>query len=399
MTGKGSGLMARDLATPRRVALNFPLFFLSHASPPAGAAALGDDDELFVRFFLDLERVTAHALDVDRPSGIGYMARAGADPGEVYHALGICQIFIPLWSPLYFKTESCGRQWAAFQARARKAAVPPETRIMPVTWVSVHPSAIPPVALRSDRASRRGDRADVGKGLYALLVREEFDQYDRVVDDVAAAVVRAVDAEPLPESALTPIGVQSVFTPEGTRLSLRIVIMAPTVGDPPVGRHDLSRYGRSALDWTPYGTTGQDFSLAEEVVDLAARLGYETEVVAFDEVAEEMLAGRPSDHDPATLLLIDNWALLDGRRRPQVEACAGLNRPWYRCMVIRDPDDPETFDRVAELRQAVRATLGTRLDSMRVDLRFASSGAAPRFRFRDNFSLLAQAAMVGFIGR
>jgi hypothetical protein len=98
----------------------------------------------------------------------------------------------------------------------------------------------------------------------------------------------------------------------------------------------------------------------------------------------------------AILLLIDNWALLDSGCR-QVERYVDLACPWYTFMVIRDEADPEARARDEELRGVVHATLGATLDTLRVGLRFGASGDASRGRLREDFSLLAQAAVRGFV--
>jgi FxsC-like protein len=382
----------------RAARAELPVFFLSHADPPAVDAEFVDDDdvdEMFTKFFRDLTDAVAARSALPSLSDIGYMVDAEASPAKTAHALAVCQVFVPLWSPLYFKSPGCGREWAAFQTR-----VPAGLNAVcfePVTWAPVSAAAIPRAALAVDRGGRREARPDAEKGLYALMIDDEVEQYARVVDDVATAISRLAKSPVLDSvPAVDLSGTRSAFAPRRSRITLRVALLAPTADRLPESRQGSGRYGPRQLDWTPFGADWNR-TLAEDVKQFAERLGYDVDVVGFDDIASELSAGG-SPQKP-TLLLIDNWALLDPLWRGEVEEYLKLRYPWYTFMVVRDPQDPETSRHVQPLRAVVDETLGARLTAMRIDLRHAASGNGSREQFQHDFSVLAQVAALSFLKR
>lgn len=377
-----------------------PLFFVSHAGPDDPA-----DDALFARFFADLSREVAARLAVDG-AGLGYMLDPAAGAREAARALDACRVFVPLWSPRYFRTARCGREWSYFLERVHAAPhAAPERHFAPVTWAPVSAAVLPAAAREVDRGGRREERPDTMYGLYTLIPEapaagegagdpEEL-LYREVVAEVAGAVARASGEALAPAGALDLAAVPNAFALRTHELSLRVAILAPSTRTLPQGRAGKGRYGTQPLDWAPYGNC----PLAEDAARITARLGYELHLVDFDEAEGTLLAEPPGEEPEPTLLLIDNWSLLDEDRRRAVAAYARPDRPWQMFMVVRDADDPETRDHIARLRAVVDETLAARLDRMRVDHRHAASGDGSREGFPRDFSMLAQAAESSFLRR
>ncbi|MDX3070687.1 TIR-like protein FxsC, partial [Streptomyces sp. ND04-05B] len=128
-----------------------PYFFLSYAHTPRNDA--GDTDpNVWVKKLYD--GLCAHIMQMtDLPRG----ARAGfLDQGmavgtrwtdELSENLARCKVFVPLYSPRYFISEQCGREWWAFSQRqishrARGGAAR-EHAIIPALWVPVEPVQLP----------------------------------------------------------------------------------------------------------------------------------------------------------------------------------------------------------------------------------------------------------------
>lgn len=379
-----------------------PLFFVGHADR--------EDDALFKRFFRDLTRAVAGRLKlgVNEQAGLGYMVDAASSPDETARALSVCQVFVPLWSPLYFKSPQCGQEWSVFRERTQAAGSGfSDNLFAPVIWTPVSAAALPRAAREVDRGGGREERPDSVYGLYELMVDMPDDeisvypplgnddyQYRQVVDGVAEAIARAARAPAL--HSATPVDVRhavNAFAQRAPSLYLRVAILAPRTGRIPPGRTDTRRYGEAALDWAPYGNR----ALAEDVETVTERLGYLLHLVDFDDVAERLQADE-DDMEP-TLLLIDNWALLDEGWRERVDRYVRLDRPWHTFMVIRDPNDTETRENLARLLAVVDGTLSARLDRMRVDLAHAASGNGSPEGFTRDFSALAQVAESRFVRR
>ena len=379
-----------------------PLFFVGHAGR--------HDDALFNRFFRDLTRAVGARLklSVNEQAGLGYMVDAASSPAETARALSVCQVFVPLWSPLYFKSPQCGQEWSVFRERAQSAEGGSSgSHFAPVIWTPVTAAALPRAAREVDRGGGREERPDSVYGLYELMIDMPEDgiraypplgaddyQYRQVVDGVAEAIAKAARAPALRTAAPVDVGqAVNAFAQRAPSLYLRVAILAPRAGRIPQGRDDTRRYGTTALDWAPYGNR----ALAEDVETVTERLGYLLHLVDFDDVAERLLADE-DDVEP-TLLLIDNWALLDDRWRNLVDHYIQLGRPWHTFMVVRDPNDPETRENLDRLLAVVDSTLSARLDRMRVDLAYAASGGSSPEGFTRDFSALAQLAESVFVRR
>ncbi|WP_344656397.1 FxsC protein [Catenulispora subtropica] len=352
--------------------------------------------DLFLTFFDDLTQRLSTLLPRQWPGDLGYAADAEAPEQPTLRALSVCHVFVPLISPQYFSTRRCGLEWSAFRQRvgARDVAL----HFVPVTWAPVEPANIPPAVLEVDFNTPRGGRADTVDGLYPLMFDEDPKRrgspYDLVVDDVARTISRVVRDHPLPARTLPSLlGQQNAFRAARTRLVLRIVVLAPTRERSPEGRTADGHYGDAQTDWVaPYGDR-RDRTLAADVRTIADHLGYAPEIVGFDDVAPALLAGTlPS---APTVLLIDNWALLDTAWRDQVAAYVdpAAKRPaWETFMVVRDDSDPETGQRGAELRAAVDGTLSASLQTLQTNVQHAASGDGPRERFPSHFSTVAEFA-------
>lgn len=390
---KGQKGMAGSRPSGDEPSVHEPLFFLSYARPHESEAEHPrEEPDLFLTFFDDLTQRISTLLPGERPGDLGYAASAVAPGQSILQALAMCHVFVPLISPQYFRSRFCGLEWSAFRKRVgtRDLAL----HFVPVTWAPVEQADIPPDVLEINFQTPRQGRADITEGLYSLMVdRAPGSDYDRVVRNVARTISEAAREHPLP--AGRPAALRSLpnaFRAAPTRLRLRIVILAPTRDRSPEGRTAVEHYGPTQTGWAPYDDRW-DRTLAADVKTVADRLGYDPEIVAFDDVAPALLAGTLAG--APTILLIDNWALLDTGWRDQVAAYVdpAAKRPaWETFMVVRDEKDPQTRERGADLRAAVDETLGASLQAMQTVVQHAASGNGPRERFPSHFSTVAEFA-------
>lgn len=134
-----------------------PLFFLSYAHSQLFKRNMGEARERnwrFTQFFRDLSEDLAEL--VSRPTGSdpGYMDRSISESerwtSELLKAIGICQIFVALLSPVYFGSSWCGLEWHAFSRRRVLSYTQEETSnqtaIVPVIWAPVRDQDVPAVA-------------------------------------------------------------------------------------------------------------------------------------------------------------------------------------------------------------------------------------------------------------
>jgi TIR domain len=192
-------------------------FFLSYAHTPDGGVHERDSMDRQVRhFFFDICRHVMNLSNLKSGIPAGYMD-VDMRPGnfwkpELLKNLAECQVFVPLWSPRYFESEWCGREWDAFQRRqhAHRASHGAVTNaVVPVLWVEeelVIPSVPAPLLeiqyLPPDANLYRE------KGLYGLLIARP-DDYSEIALEIARTIIRVARA-----TQLTPCDV-SLF--EGLR--------------------------------------------------------------------------------------------------------------------------------------------------------------------------------------
>ncbi|WP_441246295.1 TIR-like protein FxsC [Kitasatospora sp. McL0602] len=122
-----------------------PYFYLSHnhlGRPGAGAEA--GRRELVEQLFADLSEVVMDLTDLPAPVPAGFLGGGGLPREEAAEALAGCRVFVPFYSPGYFREERCGREWAAFAHRAGGDGW--SSGIVPALWEPVRPEELPEVA-------------------------------------------------------------------------------------------------------------------------------------------------------------------------------------------------------------------------------------------------------------
>lgn len=337
-------------ATRQRAADRRPYFFLSYARTPAYGGGGADPDMWVERLFRDLcghvmamtdlpAGAPAGVIDREIRSGEGWSERLG-------EALATCRVFVPLFSPRYFASETCGKEYAfaqrAIHQRARSGQQ--GEAIVPALWVPVPPGQLPGPAERLQFDHRDfGDRY-VSDGLYGLIKLRLFaEDYERAVYELAKRIVSVADTAGIGagravDSRLAP----SAFGTPGSRTGgprpMRVTIAAPTRHDLPQGR-DVGYYGDTPQDWNPYHPAAAR-PLAYIAEDLVRSLNYQATVASFDEES-----GHPGGKQPPTtpeILLVERWALQDEERCRRLAAFDAENRPWVTMVVPWNRSSPRS---------------------------------------------------------
>jgi hypothetical protein len=128
-----------------------PYFFLSYARTPRTDQNPSVDPNLWVhKLYADL---SAEVLELVNSPIAGFMdreIRVGMPwSRQLMTALATCKVFVPLYSPRYFDSENCGKEWYVFSRRVldQKARKPEtEMAIVPALWVPVDERTLPGVA-------------------------------------------------------------------------------------------------------------------------------------------------------------------------------------------------------------------------------------------------------------
>ncbi|MCX5197619.1 TIR-like protein FxsC [Streptomyces sp. NBC_00249] len=369
-----------------------PYFFLSYAHTPRFGAGGPDPDMWVERLFRDLCSHVMALTDLPAGSEAGFMdreIRSGEGWSErLGAALATCRVFVPLFSPRYFASEMCGREWFAFAQRAiHHGAVSNRNAeaIVPALWVPVPPSQLPGPAERLQfNHNTFGDRY-VTDGLYGLIkLRGYAEQYERAVYELAKRIVRV--AETVRLDPVRPVDyrvVPSAFGPAGGRAglggqggaparTLHVTVAAASRHDLPEGRSP-EYYGESALDWNPYHPVSQR-PVAYVAEELVKNLNYQTSMSSFDDEAGHFDSKQPPTRPE--ILIVDRWAVEDEQRRRRLAAFDQESRPWINVVVPWNRYDHQSKAKEDELARRLEETLPVKMGQGRAACRAAANGVA-----------------------
>ncbi|WP_232838483.1 TIR-like protein FxsC [Streptomyces geranii] len=382
---------------------NRPYFFLSYAHTPAWGSGGGDPDRWVRMLFTDL---CDHIMALtDLPAGaVGFMDREMRSgdgwPEKLSENLAACRVFVPLFSPRYFTSEMCGREWFAFNERilhARNMGAGDVPAIVPAMWTHVDYGQLPDSVrhIHFDQAAY-GDRYAT-HGIYGLIKLKRLrDEYEEIVLDLAQRIVRVAEDSPLPAVRPRPYeSTPSAFKPrgEGPR-RIHLTVAAPTRDSIPAHR-DKRPYGEDAQDWNPYHSesTRPLPALAEELI---RSLDYRITISSFDDEDHGRHGGgsatNPADGDiekapPGRpgILLIDRWALTDEERRYRLRAFDLGARPWVSAIIPWNRADLQCHSEEGrQLTTELELTLPLILDrGRRTDCRIAVNGVSSLKAFTD----------------
>jgi len=386
---------------------NRPYFFLSYAHTPSWGPGGGDPDHWVRVLFGDLCDHIMALTDLPAGATAGFMDREMGSgdgwPEKLSENLATCRVFVPLFSPRYFTSEMCGREWFAFNERVLRAratgsgSVP---AIVPALWTHVPYDQLPDSVrhIHVDHAAF-GSRYEA-HGFYGLIKLSRLrDEYEEMVLRLAQRIVRVAHDSPLPVGRprsyeRTP----SAFKPRGgAPRRIHLTVAAPTRDSVPEHR-DARPYGENAQEWNPYHSESVR-PLTHVAEDLIRSLDYRITVSSLDD--EDIGSLRPSDEatdavlldvlddkDPPErpgILLVDCWALADADRRRRLKAFDKSARPWVGAVVPWNRADLQCHgDEGRRLTAELERTLPRILDrGRRTNSRTAVSGVPTLQAFTD----------------
>lgn len=376
-----------------------PYFFLSYAHTPGTRSGGLDPNHWVHRLHQDLcdSIMEITALPADVPAG--FMDR-GMHLGERWEerlaeALARCRVFVPLYSPRYFRSEYCGREWQGFAGRRvrRTAGSSHHSAIVPVWWVRVPSESLPPVASRLQFNHSEFGADYLEEGMHALIKLRYFrESYELAVHRLANRIVQVAEQTVIEDGLLRDFtGLRSAFAAPAPARRLRISVLSCDTTRLPEGR-SAATYGPSQLDWEPYQPSSSS-PLVQHVESAAQKLNFHTSVHLFEDEAPELTSSsRPN---APGLLLLDRWALLDPERRELVKQLDAANPGWVSVMEpwsVNDPDNAKANGRLLELSDS---TL-THKHEVRPSLQGAFHGLPTLSDFDAELPLAARRAMAGF---
>ncbi|MGF0175166.1 TIR-like protein FxsC [Streptomyces sp. Marseille-Q5077] len=321
-----------------------PYFFLSYAHTPSDGVDDSDPNLWVRRLYRDL---CGHITNMTTVSGdrAGFMdgsMRTGQDwPTSLAESLAACRVFVPLYSPRYFISPWCGKEWTVFSRRQasyqgdRRSGMP--SAVVPALWSPVRDNQLPQRVRSVQYAHPELGQRYQNFGLYGLIkVRSFRADYERAVFQLAHRIVEVGDnvlVEPGDHRHLQ--AVDDAFAPEAavpspTGRTLRITVAAGALDRLPEGRSS-DYYGATPLHWNPfYPESGQP--LAAMAASIVEGLKYRVVVREFDDTSEAP--------DCPEVLLLDRWVLSDPKHRARLSELDAGHRPSTGLVVPWNSADP-----------------------------------------------------------
>jgi FxsC-like protein len=353
-------------------------FFLSYARVDRE----NDKHDAIGRFYADLVEEVRRRRGL-APGQIGFFDRQKIEPGERWpdelaDALRTCSAFVPVLSASYFSREYCGREWAVFRSRLDAyakavggAKTPP--LIQPLLLVPWHELDPLPPAIGDEVADLQFDKDPyppvyATEGLhYMVRLKEHADDYERLINLFADALIGAVDANALPAGGqLSPIkGVQSAFHQEQTSASTtastagapiarsaQFIFVAGKRDELSAVRSDVSHYGpEGGLDWKPYCPDVED-EVAIIAQDVASREKLRYEAAAADATLAERLE-EASRTGKVIAVIADTWTLRLQEYRELMREIDDHELPGCVVLVPWNLSDAETTASRPQLENAL----------------------------------------------
>ncbi|MBO1416971.1 TIR-like protein FxsC [Streptomyces sp. FH025] len=342
-----------------------PYFFFSYARRDHLTGGAFVD-----QFFHDLKDELARIEPAVGTGELGYRdterLRVGDDwEQQLSGTVASCRSMVALYSPAYFGSPYCGKEWTAFHERVRRhreltgEAVP---ALIPVLW-EPPPEELPVEVQRIQYVQHDMGEAYATGGLHALLRAEPYGpDYLRVVRVIAE---RVRDAALRPVTTLTTLDLGTVegcfplpaAEPAPTRTGLvRLFVAADRARPGPAAAQQPYRggwYGPQPWDWAPYHPPTLP-SLVARAQQVITRAGH---ITTLDEVGPGLVADldRARENNQVSVLLVDPWS---AGREPYGRALRefdGQNHPVTGVLVPTGTDDPPEGPARAHLWGGVRA--------------------------------------------
>ncbi|MER7752621.1 TIR-like protein FxsC [Kitasatospora sp. NPDC097643] len=346
-----------------------PYFFFSYARRDHLAGGAFVD-----QFFADLKDELARIEPTAGPAELGYRdterLRVGDDwEQQLSGMVASCRSMVALYSPAYFASLYCGKEWTAFHERVRRhreltgEAVP---ALIPVLW-EPPPGRLPAEVSRIQYVQHGMGEAYATGGLRGLLrAAPHGPDYQRVVRVIAERVRDAARRPVQPLPALDLGAVEGCFPlpaaePPPTRTGLvRLFVAAGTTagagaaGVPvPDGPYRGGWYGAEPWDWAPYHPPTLP-SLVARAQQVITRAGHTTTLA---EVGPGLAADldRAREHNQVSVVLVDPWAADAEPYRQALREFDDQNHPVTGVLVPAGTDDPPEGPARARLWGGVRA--------------------------------------------
>ncbi|MFC9324817.1 TIR-like protein FxsC [Kitasatospora sp. NPDC057015] len=341
-----------------------PYFFFSYARQDY------ENGGVFVdRFFRDLRDELSRIEPAAAFEELSYrdtdVLRLGDNwEQQLAQMLGTCRTMVALYSPAYFASLYCGKEWTAFRGRVRRHqeltgdVVP---ALIPVLWDSL-PGELASEVQKIQYVQQGMGDTYVRSGLRDLLRTDPGGPDYRKVVEVVAARIRDAAARPLSElpefdlgavRGYFPVPVQAAAPQPASAGMVRIFVAAGRSADGPPAASGLAVaagagaaggasgggwYGSRPWQWAPYHppTSPSLVVRAQQVITAAGH------ITTWDEVRPGLGAqlDQAREDSQVSVLLVDPWVAGAEPYREALREYDGQNHPVTGVLVPAGTGDP-----------------------------------------------------------
>ena len=372
----------REASLPATTPTNQFLFYLGYSR--------NDDIELIEKFFSDFSNEVRMRLGLSQSEGVGFLDNKGIEIGEQWdvalaQALENSRVLVALYSPAYFKSEHCGKEFQYFSDRMMAAGRTNVgvTNILPIIWIPVPRGTLPEAANRIQLVSPEG-------GLRRLMrSSNRLNKYAEFLDDLAGNLIHLTQELPpeAPHSLPSFKDLRNAFEDSVTSSAAPIQFdFAQSVGGPravklmyvvarpeemSLIKENVSNYADDGYLWRPFfpaddeeiGVTGATVATNEMMV---------YEVLPFDDNLLSRVRSAEQNNSPV-ILIVDPWVL----RLPQYHKILSTfdEYAFINCavLIVWNEQDPETTKMRELLQMHLRTTFPNHLvrspDNLLIEVR------------------------------
>ncbi|MFE2724934.1 TIR-like protein FxsC [Kitasatospora sp. NPDC059327] len=329
-----------------------PYFFFSYARRDYEAG-----DAFVDQFFNDLRDELGRIEPAAGADELAYRDTEGLRLGDNWEQqlaqmLARCRTMVALYSPAYFASLYCGKEWTAFRGRVRRheelagEVVP---ALIPVLWETL-PGELPDEVRKIQFVQQGMGDAYARSGLRDLLRTDPLGPDYRLVVRVVAERIRDAAARRLGELPEFDLGavrgyfpVVPAIRPAPTAGMVRLFIAAGRSSDAAAaaGAGGACRggwYGAKSWQWAPYHPPTQP-PLAVRAQQVITSAGHTTTLEEIGPGLGERL-DRAREDNQVSVLLVDPWMAGSEVYRPALREYDDQNHPVTGVMVPAGTDDP-----------------------------------------------------------
>jgi FxsC-like protein len=339
-----------------------------------------DDIEMIEKFFSDFSNEIRMRLGLSQSEGVGFLDNNAIETGDHWdvalaQALENSRVLVALYSPAYFKSDHCGKEFQYFSDRMMAAGRTNVgvTNILPIIWIPVPRRALPEAANRIQLLSPEG-------GLRRLMrSSSRSDKYAEFLDDLAGTLTDMTQKLPpeaphnLPSfkdlrnafedsvtSSAAPILSDSAQSVGGPR-AVKLIYVVARPEEMSLIKGNVSNYADDGYLWRPFfPADDEEIGVTGAMVATNEMMVYE--VLPFDDNLLSRVRSAEQNNSPV-ILIVDPWVLRLANYQKILSTFDEYAFINCAVLIVWNEQDLETTKMRAELEMHVRTTFPNHLTS------------------------------------